>query len=44
VVTTGNISRSELVGLIERHLPEVVSALTSHTLVEIDRSMVKPIR
>ena len=44
LVTTGNISRHDLVDLIERHLPEIIRALTSHTLVEIDRSTVTPIK
>jgi len=44
LVQTGNISNCDLIALVERHLPEIALALQSHTLVEIDRSAVTPIR
>ncbi len=44
MVTTGNTSRRDLVGLIERHLPEIIAALASHTLIQVDHSTVRPIR
>ena len=44
LVQTGNISTGGLSALFERHLPDIVSALQSHTLVEVDRTTVTPVR
>lgn len=43
LVRTGNIGRRELCELIGRNLPEIVSALQTHTLVELDRKSVTPV-
>jgi predicted nuclease of predicted toxin-antitoxin system len=43
LVRTGNISAGDLCALFERNLPEIETALDSHTLVEIDRLAVTPI-
>ena len=44
LVRTGNIGTGELRRLFARHLPEIESALSSHTLVELDREAVIPVR
>ena len=44
LVRTGNIGTSELRTLFERHLPAILSALETHSLVEIDRQAVTPVR
>ncbi len=44
LVRTGNIGTRDLRALIERNLPAIVTALESHSLVEIDRQSVTPIR
>ena len=41
MIRTGNIRARDLVLLIQRRLPAIVEVLESHTLVEIDRSMVR---
>lgn len=43
LVRTGNLGRKELLALWERHLNEILEALQTHTLVEIDRAAVRPI-
>jgi predicted nuclease of predicted toxin-antitoxin system len=43
LVRTGNIGSAELRALILRHLPTVLEALETHSLVEIDRQTVTPI-
>lgn len=43
LVKTGNISTRDLQELFERNLPAIEAAFQSHTLVEVDRSTVKPI-
>ena len=43
LVRTGNIGRRDVCDLIERNLPAIVTALDSHTLVEIDRHAVTPV-
>ncbi|MBI4662239.1 MAG: DUF5615 family PIN-like protein [Verrucomicrobia bacterium] len=43
LVKTGNISTRDLRGLFERNLPAIEAAFQTHTLVEIDRSAVKPV-
>ncbi len=42
LVRTGNIGTGELRSLFARHLPAIESALSGHTLVEIDRHAVTP--
>ena len=42
LLRTGNMRARELLGLIERTLPTIVAALEHHSLVEIDRSDVRP--
>jgi predicted nuclease of predicted toxin-antitoxin system len=37
-VTTGNITNQELLALFQGNLPVIVSTLSSHSFVEIDRS------
>jgi predicted nuclease of predicted toxin-antitoxin system len=44
LVRTGNIGSSELRALFLRHLPAILAALRTHTLVEIDRERVRPVR
>ena len=41
-VRTGNIGARDLRMLIERNLPAIITALQSHSLVEIDRRTVTP--
>lgn len=43
MVKTGNISTQDLCALFERHVSELETALTQHSLVEIDRIAVRPI-
>ncbi|MSP39459.1 MAG: hypothetical protein EXR70_13310 [Deltaproteobacteria bacterium] len=43
LVKTGNMSKSDLCALFERHLSEIETALEQHTLVEIDRASVTPL-
>lgn len=43
LVRTGNISARDLRSLFERNLPAIEAAFQTHTLVEVDRSAVKPI-
>ena len=43
LVKTGNISTRDLRDLFERNLPEMEAAFQTHTLVEVDRSAVKPV-
>lgn len=42
LVRTGNIRTRELKALFTRHLPEILDALQDNSLVEIDRSVVRP--
>ena len=44
LVRTGNIRAAELRSLFHRHLPAVLAALQTHSLVEIDRQAVTLIR
>ena len=44
LIKTGNISTRDLRALFERNLPAIEAALRRHTLVEIDRSAVTPVR
>jgi predicted nuclease of predicted toxin-antitoxin system len=44
LIRTGNLRAKDLRALIERNLPSIVAALQSHSLVEIDRQSVNPIR
>jgi len=44
LVKTGNISVADLCSLMERNLEMVVAALETHSLVEIDRIAVTPVR
>ena len=44
LVQTGNISTRDVVDLFGRHLSATAVALTTHTLVEVDRSAVTPVR
>ena len=44
LVRTGNIGTRELRALFERNLPTVLAALQTHSLVELDRQSVTPIR
>ena len=41
LVRTGNIGTRELAALFERHLGEIVSALETHSLIELDRTKVR---
>ena len=43
LVRTGNISTRDLRSLFERNLSAIEAAFQTHTLVEVDRSAVKPI-
>lgn len=43
IVKTGNISTQDLCAIFERHVSELETALTQHSLVEIDRIEVRPI-
>lgn len=43
LVKTGNISTRDLRALFERNLAAVEAAFQTHTLVEVDRSAVKPV-
>ena len=43
LVRTGNARAKELKDLFERNLSEIVSALESHSLVEIDWTSVRPV-
>ena len=43
LVRTGNIGARDLRMLIERNLPAIITALQSHSLVEIDRQTVTPV-
>ena len=43
LVRTGNISSRDLRALFDRNLPAIEAAFQTHTLVEIDRSAVKPV-
>lgn len=42
LVRTGNIRTRELKALFERHRSEIIAAFADNTLVEIDRSAVRP--
>ena len=44
LVRMGNIGASELRELFARHLPAILAALQTHSLVEIDRQTVTPVR
>jgi predicted nuclease of predicted toxin-antitoxin system len=44
LIRTGNLRARDLVILIQGALSEIVEALATHTLVEIDRSAVRGIR
>jgi predicted nuclease of predicted toxin-antitoxin system len=44
LVRTGNIGAAELRALFQRHLPAMLAALQTHSLVEIDRQTVTPVR
>ena len=44
LVRTGNISTRDLRDLLECNLPAIETALQSHTLVEIDRLAVTPVK
>jgi predicted nuclease of predicted toxin-antitoxin system len=44
LVRTGNIGSAELRALFLRHLPAILEALETHSLVEIDRNAVTAIR
>ena len=44
LVRTGNIGAADLRALFSRHLPAILAALETHSLVEIDRQAVLPIR
>ena len=43
LVRTGNISTRDLRELLERNLPAIEAALEAHSLVELDRSDVRPV-
>jgi predicted nuclease of predicted toxin-antitoxin system len=43
LIKTGNMSTRDLCALLERNLSAIEAALESHTLVEIDRAVVKPV-
>ena len=43
LVRTGNIGTAELRALFARHLPAILAALQTHSLVEIDRQAVTPV-
>jgi len=44
LVRTGNLRAIELVALFERQLPTIIAALSSNTLVEIDRATVQVVQ
>ena len=44
LVRTGNIGVADLVGLFDGQLTEIVEALTTHDLVEVDRTSIRPRR
>ena len=44
LVRTGNIGTRELKAIFTRNLPAILTAMESHTLVEIDRDAVRPVR
>lgn len=44
LVRTGNIRAAELRALFHRHLPAILASLETHSLVEIDRQAVTPVR
>ena len=44
LVKTGNISTRDLRALFERNLPAIEAALQTHTLVELDRFAVTPVK
>ena len=44
LVRTGNIGAANLRDLFSRHLPAILAALEVHSLVEIDRQAVTPVR
>ena len=44
LVKTGNIGARELRAIFTRNLPSILTALQSHTLVELDRDAVTPVR
>ena len=41
LILTGNIRTRDLKSLFERHLPEILSALENHSLVELDWNRVR---
>jgi predicted nuclease of predicted toxin-antitoxin system len=41
LIRTGNIRTRDLKSLFERHLPEIVTALEQHSLVELDWEQVR---
>jgi predicted nuclease of predicted toxin-antitoxin system len=41
LVRTGNIRTRELTTLLERHLPAIVTAFETNSLVELDRQRVQ---
>ena len=41
---TGNIGARELKAIFTRNMPAILTALQSHTLVELDRETVTPVR
>ena len=43
LVKTGNISTRDLRTILERNLPAIEAEFQTHTLVEIDRSVVTPV-
>ena len=44
LVCTGNIGTAELCRPLQKNLPEILAALTSHGLVELDRRTVNAVR
>lgn len=44
LVRTGNIGTRELKAIFTRNLPAILAALQTHTLVELDRNTVTPVR
>lgn len=43
LIKTGNMAAQDLCALLERHLSSIEHELSTHTLVEIDRSTVTPV-
>lgn len=43
LIKTGNISAQDLIDLLSRHLSTIERVLQTHTLVEVDRSSVRPV-